>query len=285
MKGKLRTQGLAALCALLLLSSAPGGVDAASSNPAPAPAKDLLKENNLDIAYANTKGTMLLSLGLTKADDAERYMRAICEPNKPFAIVHSGYQAGDGKGTGRQTAANFTHEAGALFYTMWGSKAANNQSCIISTTEAWSGYTFLPYKTAKGEKLSGVTVKRIEKIRQRKAIQHERIGTIGKDTVVAVVQFEPRKGENPLAGIVLVTPDTTILLDLPGNNDSNSTWRVDDGGVIEASQFRVIASAKAASGYALGLEWFGAEGNSIYVLKQTGRRFEQVEHQGRYMSP
>lgn len=283
MRGKLRMQSLAACCALLLVASVPASVDAANSKPAPA--KDLLQASNLDIAYANNKGTMLLSLGLTKTDDAERYTRTICEPNKPFAIVHSGYQEGDDQGTGRQTAANFAHEAGALFYTKWDGKAAANQTCILSTTDAWSSYKFLAYKPANGEKLTAAIVKRIEAVRQRKVVKHERIGTISQNTAVAVVQYEPRKGENPLAGIALVTPDTTILLPLSGNDDPNSTWRVDDGGVIDASQFRVIVSAKSASGYALGLEWYGAEGNSIYVLKQTGRRFDPIMHQGRYMAP
>jgi|GEM_PF-1592267 len=287
MKSTILAQGLAAVCALALLAGSPAAAALAAGNGSTAKSgDDKLTKERIAIGYADQNGTRLLGL-MSAKEDAKPFTQAVCAPNEKLSIASAGYQQDDGQGSYRQSMWNFDHDEGALYRVKGKSKATPNNSCILTTKDAWTGYSFPVYKAAKGEKLSAALVARIEKVSHRKVIQHERIGTIGSNTTVALVEYDHSDG-TALAAIALITSATTVLYVLEGDaghSDGGSIWRVDDGGQIRASHFRIVTAARSASGYALGLEWYGTESNVVLVLKQKDRKFVEVDGGGRYIAP
>ncbi|WP_127532103.1 hypothetical protein [Paenibacillus kobensis] len=287
MVSSLVTKGIAAVCTIALLAGASGAAALAAGNGSSLKtAEDKLTKERIAVGYADQQGTRLLGL-IAKTDNAKPYTQAICTPNEKLAIASAGYQQEDEQSNHRQNMWNFDHDEGALYQVKGKRKAEPNDSCILTSKDAWSGYSFPSYKAANAEKLSAAIVTRIEKVSHRKVIKHERIGTIGQNSAVALVEYDHSDG-TALAAIALVTANTTVLYTLEGSAwdpDSSSIWRVDDGGQIRASHFRLITAAKSAKGYAIGLEWYGTESNAIFVLKQQGRQFAEVDGGSRYIAP
>lgn len=102
---------------------------------------------------------------------------------------------------------------------------------------------------------------------------------------IGLVVFEKKKGQKPLASLVVASKSGLLFEDFPGNDDLQSTWRVDDGGEIDASMFKVLFVTKSKVGYALAYEWFGFEGCSLNVIQQQGGKFRDILSNYRYTAP
>ncbi|BBH23580.1 hypothetical protein Back11_49250 [Paenibacillus baekrokdamisoli] len=239
----------------------------------------------LTFAYANQTGQHL-NVSQTTDDKPAAYTEAYCQPGHVLTISYEKTQKMGADSTGRNTAQNFLQDEGAIFGVNKG-RADDNQSCVVAKKGAFQGYTFYTFapSPAKGQ-LTDKVVKKITKHYQRKVVRQGLIAKIGKETSIALVEFQP-KGKHALASIVLVSPSGILYHDLPGEIDKDhySTWRVDDGGEILPEHFRFMFAAHSKQGYALGLEWFGAEGSSLYVLKQQKDQLVPVAHGARYTSP
>ncbi|HEY2491633.1 MAG TPA: hypothetical protein VGI33_01685 [Paenibacillus sp.] len=238
-----------------------------------------LKKESFSFAYTDKTGKRLLAFGNS---NPSQLTQAISSPGDLSAVKYMKHQTSRKDSNGRQTMWNFAQDEGDLFHLYRG-KLKGNDSIILATKDAFQGHQFLQYTPLKQGSFSKSVVSAIEKTKKRKIVKQ---GLIGKATAIQIglVEFE-RKSGKPLASIVMATKDGLIFEDLPGNNDEQSTWRVDDGGVIEPSMFTILFVTQSESGYSLGFEWIGVEGHYLKLIQQQADKFRTILEGSRYTAP
>ncbi|WP_152396846.1 hypothetical protein [Paenibacillus guangzhouensis] len=244
---------------------------------------DRLSEAKLTFAYADSTGTRLL--GFDQAHP-KQYTQAIAAPGRSHPIQYGKHQKLSEKSNGRNNMYNFDNDEGEIYKVLKG-KVSQDEAVVLATKDAFQGHTFLAYRSVKIKGLDKKTVQAIEKTKKRKVLKHWQIGEVPSEVQVGIIQFENVKGKKPLASFVLVTKNGVVFQDFEGNDDPDqySVWRVDDGGEMDPSLFRIMFLTRSASGYAVGYEWYGSESNGLYVLQQKGKNLLEVEHSSRYIAP
>jgi len=242
---------------------------------------DRLSDSKLTFAYADSTGTRLL--GFDQAHP-KQYTQAITAPGSSNLIQYVKHQKLSEKSNGRNNMYNFDNDEGEIYKVAKG-KVPQDEAVVLATKDAFKGHTFLAYRPVPIKGFDKKTVQAIEKAKNRKVRKHWKIGEVPSEVQVGVIEFERLKGKKPLASFVLVTKNGVLFDDYEGNEGDNSVWRVDDGGEMDPSLFRVIFLTRSASGYSVGFEWYGYESNGLYVLQQNGKSLRHVEHSSRYISP
>lgn len=267
------------LCLLLSLSlglSASATAAEVKSKPT-----DLLSDESFAFAYSDLSGTRLLS---DNSDHPKRFIQAISTPGIQTAITYVKHQKQSEKSNGRQTAWNFDNDEGELYKVAKG-KLTENETVILTTKDAFQGHTFLKYKALTKGGFTKTTLRSVESIKKRKIKKQGLIGEVSKEIQIGLVEFQRGKGQLPLASIVLSTPKGLVFHDMVGNDDPNSTWRVEDGGEIKPEWFNVLFVTKSKSGYSLAIENWGSEGTYTMILQQKDRTFRLVAGGARYTYP
>ncbi|MCI1695777.1 hypothetical protein [Aneurinibacillus aneurinilyticus] len=234
-------------------------------------------------AYADKTGKHLLAFDLNSSDRPKRFTKVICSPGNVRSVKYVKYQKEGKHSNHRNAASNITQDAGAWFDVVNG-KFKENESCLLIEKDAFKGHTFLPHKPVEQGEFSDEIIRKVTEFKKRKVIKQGLIGEISPGVQIGLVEFE-RKGKNVLASIVMTTPNGLVFKDFPATYDEVSTWRVDDQGEIDPQMFNILFVTKSKTGYTLGLEWIGFEGNSLSVLQQNGNTFYSINQSGRYMAP
>ncbi|WP_018758865.1 hypothetical protein [Paenibacillus terrigena] len=242
---------------------------------------DQLSDSKLTFAYADATGTRLLGFD---QKHPKQYTQAISAPGRGIPIQYVKHQKQSDESNGRNNMYNFNKDEGEIYKVVKG-KLPENESVVLAAKDAFQGHTFLAYRPVSIKGLDKKTVKAIEKAKKRKVLKHWKIGEVPSEVQVGIIEFERVKGKKPLASFVLVTKNGILFDDYEGNEGDNSVWRVDDGGEMDPSFFRVIFLTRSASGYSVGFEWYGYESNGLSVLQQNGKSLRQVEHSSRYIAP
>jgi len=244
---------------------------------------DQLSDSKLTFAYADATGTRLLGFD---QKHPKQYTQAISAPGRGIPIQYVKHQKLSDESNGRNNMYNFDKDEGEIYKVVKG-KLPENESVVLAAKDAFAGHTFLDYRALTKKNLDQKTVKAIEKAKNRKVLKQWKIGEVPSEVQVGIIEFERVKGKKPLASFVLVTKKGLVFDDFEGNEEENdySTWRVDDGNEMDPELFRVIFVTRSQSGYSVGLEWIGSEGNSIDVLQQEGKKFRIVDHSYRYTAP
>lgn len=244
-------------------------------------------------AFADEEGTRLMALtdGMEEPDAVkegtlDNYRLAIGEGGRQaLRIRYEKHQARSEQDNGRQAAYNFDNMEGDI-YAIEEGKATPNESYYLVTEEQFDVRALIPLKPSADLELPDDAAQKIAEAKGR-AIEHGWLLAHAQDgRRIYVIEFQ-RQGEDMLASLVWEEDNRLLWMDYPAAYDENSTWRVDDGGEISPDMFRFLFAARGADdGIVLGVQWLGAEGENLTVLRSSGDRFEETGISGgRYLSP
>lgn len=237
------------------------------------------------LGFANASGSRLLvdSPSEGKAP-SQAYNLAVGYHGQRLAVRYMSVQERNDADNGRQTSQNFDHLPGSLYEVVEG-KAEPNETYFLTTEQDMPAAVQLNMNSIREERTPDELISRLESSRKRQ-IQHiwplEQIETQGK---LYLVQFEP-KGHELLASLVLDSKEGLIMQDYPAQLEGYSAWRVDDGGKVMPEMFSFLWAVRTSEGFMLGVQWMGAEGESVTFLSREQNQFTELDvTYGRYMSP
>ena len=125
-------------------------------------------------------------------------------------------------------------------------------------------------------------------IKKRELIRCSLIARTSNALEVLAIQFV-NVDSSALASLVVVVADTSFLFrDFPAvyRNGGESTWRVDDEGVLSPTSFDVLFVAESPDGLVIAITWAGAEGEDSYLLRtDSAASLRTLSKAYRYWSP
>lgn len=231
-------------------------------------------------AFANATGTQLLAID--PGQEAAAFTTALCRDGRvDLRFVRT--QAGSGATNGRQVAANFDREAGALFELASGS-AAPDETCFVTTSEI--ARAAVPANPSSSPACTDGQSAALARQAQRELLHCWLLATAGSGTSILAAQFVT-VDTSALAALALFEDELRFFHPLPGRGGSDDgVWRVDDGGVFDPAALRLLFAAALPQGYALAVLWAGAEGESEQlVLADSTGKTRSVITAYRYWSP
>ncbi len=232
-------------------------------------------------AFANASGTRLLALsGLS---DPGRPYRAVCPGGKVFRVKYVQRKAATSKDTGRDTAANFDNHGGDLFQFV-GGRTRPDSTCFLMEEASLKQKTVVTSTPLGNKKCDPAQSKKVADEKGRAVAQCWRKLALGSGKELVLVRFEGR-GKSALASLVLLAPTGFAFMDFPGQDDATSTWRVDDGGILEPQDFAILFIMNEGGTMEFGLSWAGAEGAALQLLRLEGKSFRPILEEYRYWVP
>jgi hypothetical protein len=235
-------------------------------------------------AFPNSAGTQLLATS-DLAQPASLHT-ALCNGGRRLKVELERRQ-NERANDGRQWAANFDKLAGAIF-RIPEDKVDESAGCFLASDALLSSATVLPATPdSKHTACEAGLRSRIASSRSRQVSNCSTIATLAEGKRLILVEFE-RRGKDALAAIALVDGERMTFADYPAvfSGNGESLWRVDDGGRISPDDFRIVFLLQKGTGYTMGVEWLGAEGESLGVFVSAGdNRFTQVIEDSWYRSP
>lgn len=231
-------------------------------------------------AFANATGTQLLAID--PGQEAAAFTTALCRDGR-VDLRFVGTQARSDATNGRQVAANFDHEAGAVFELASGS-AEPDETCFVTT--AGLAAAAVPAVAASSPACTDGQSAALARQAQRELLHCWQLATAGSHANIVAAQFVT-VDTSALAALALFEGELRLFHPLPGRGDSDdSVWRVDDGGVFDPAALRLLFAAPVPHGYALAFLWAGAEGESAQiVLADSTVTARSVIGAYRYWSP
>lgn len=237
------------------------------------------------LGFADASGSRLLVDSPSEGKAPSRaYNLAVGYHGQRLVVRYVGLQERNDADNGRQTAQNFDHLSGSLYKVVEG-KAVPNETYFLTMEQDMPEAAQLDMTSIREEQTPVALISRLESSHKRQ-IQHiwplEQIDSQGK---LYLVQFEP-KGQELLASLVLDSKEGLIVQDYPAELEGYSAWRVDDGGEVLPEMFSFLWAARTPEGFVLGVQWMGAEGESVSFLSREQNQFTELAvSYGRYMSP
>ena len=237
------------------------------------------------LGFADASGSRLLVDSPSEGKvPSQGYNLAVGYHGQRLAVRYMSVQERNDADNGRQTARNFDYLPGSLYEIVEG-KATPNETYFLTMAQDMPEAAQLGMTSIREEQTPAALVRRLENTRKRQ-IQHiwplEQIDSQGK---LYLVQFEP-KGHELLASLVLDSKEGLIMQDYPAQLEGYSAWRVDDGGEVMPEMFSFLWAVRTSEGFMLGVQWMGAEGESVTFLSREQNQFTELDvTYGRYMSP
>jgi hypothetical protein len=274
-------------------SSAPGA-SRESSREAAAPTAPSGQGGEASFAFASSSGTALLTVmdtdhSTTLGDNAlKRLDMALCG-NQLLPVAYDAYQKAGPKDNGRHMSQNFDQREGYRFRILQG-RAADDESCLIGNRNFFAGKEVLTVSVQRWPPkacASGI-VSALSQLEGRGLVSCKEIGRLSTGEPVVVGEFQ-RRGNELLAAIGLNRSNGLVVYELPAKfePESQTGWRVGDGGSLENSEFVPLFVLRRMPGdeVELGIAWFGEEGASLLLLRSSGKRLIKVLQGYRYMLP
>ncbi|WP_379153472.1 hypothetical protein [Paenibacillus sp. sgz5001063] len=248
-----------------------------------------------NFGFADSTGKHILAAWEddSKLVEMKKLNRAVGHNGQLLTVRFEKWQPGHAETNGRDLANNFANLSGYVFTVEEGS-AATDETYYLAVSEVFAPGALLAVKPA------------VEQLHQLKAdhpvrtaifaLKQREIQSIWKLADLAdptgelhlyLVQFA-RQDKNMLFSLVLQKNTELSFTDYPAVIQDNeySVWRVDDGGEILPEMFSLLFAARTATGVALGINWWGAEGvNSFFLLQQGAYMKEMDIRYSRYTSP
>jgi hypothetical protein len=173
---------------------------------------------------------------------------------------------------------DFNNLSGNIFETTNGK--LEKQTFYFISKKDWFKKSLIPltnfYNSESSDypTVSDETVKKIEKLKNRKIIKSEFLAKTNTDAEICLFVFE-RKGNDMLASLVYSDGNITISKDYPAVYDEISTWRADGG--ENPGLFKILFLAKTDEGLILGLTWAAPEGENAYIYKEKNGVFTETQ--------
>jgi hypothetical protein len=213
-------------------------------------------------------------------------------PREMFAVSSSGEllsfqrlrkQKASPTNTDRYTAPNFNKLPGWVFQS---NQAGNPGKTILLVSASFlKSHTIVPIHSEQWAPLDSITKRRIESTRGLKINRSWVFASFAHDGRIAIVRFFPGR-DTVLASLVLFQNEKLVFEDFAGNaRDDETTWRVDDGGVISPDEFSIIAAFDSSGSLKLARTWAGTEGENDAFLGERGSIFSVIDEAYRYWVP
>jgi len=238
--------------------------------------------------FANYEGTRLMALtdgvdpGLVEEAKLKSYDMAIGQGGRTLKIRYEKHQSRTDQDNGRQSGQNFENIEGDL-YTVVEGMADPNESYYLVAEEQFDTGALIQLKVVDDLEMPEEVAKKIAEEKGRAIDKGWLRAVTDEDQRIFVVQFE-RQGDQMLASLVWQEGDRYVYMDYPAEYDEMGTWRVDDGGDI--TPFSFLFAAHSEEGIVLGVQWWGAEGENLFLLASSGERFKETGiSSGRYLAP
>lgn len=245
------------------------------------------------IATANNSTPFYFGLSNAKGNQVIIYDNNANIPHQLYAILPSGEKcllnfvekrARKPEDTGRQTANNFDNIGGVVFQTSH-ECLIGNRTIILIDPDSLDKHKPIPVKPNALPPLENADISRIETSRKLKIKSSWSLAGLSSNATIALVQFFPQ-GNSNIACLVLITKEGIVFEDYTGNTkDANSVWRVDDGGIFNPRDFKILAAFQSPYGLELIRAWSGPEGENSVLLREEGATFIKVLTQYRYWVP
>lgn len=275
------------------METEPAASPSGETSPAPEPSASSAEPfdfnafaDNASFGFAAAGGGKLLvaDSGEALADEmALSYTVAVGNGGQRIPVRYIGKQEGE---SATWTSYQFDSVAGDVFEAPDGT-AVENATYMLTNDVDFPVSVQVPLKTVERTELGEAERTGIADERGRAVDAGWVLAELGEEGVVALVQFE-RQGDDMLASLAVDAGEGAgwTYLDFPATYDETSTWRVDDGGVIDGSMFSLLLAARIPEGVALVVSWMGAEGESVLVVRQEGERLVDAGFgYSRYMVP
>ncbi|MHA6530025.1 hypothetical protein [Paenibacillus sp. BAC0078] len=271
-------------------TSDPGGSSEPVASAAPVAYLDTAKLTS-SFGFADGTGKHILATAENEGE-LERMKSlntAVGNNGQTLAVKFEKWQHGTANSNGRDMANNFANLSGYVFTVQEGS-ALTDQTYYLADSAEFNLQSLLAVKPASGEQQLGAddpVRKDIAALKQRDIQSIWKLADLPEERQLYLVQFV-RLDKDMLFSLALQEGTELSFMDYPAEikDDAYSVWRVDDGGEVTPDMFSLLFAAKTASGLALGLEWWGAEGVNSFFLLQQGKSFKEMDIQySRYTSP
>lgn len=244
-------------------------------------------------ALANTSGTKLI--GLDSVPHPEEIAKAVCDGNRVLDVRFAREQPGNPDAPARDSSHFFDILTGQVFDVVDGN-ANDDETCLLVTAAFLESRQPLPFAKpvrddeaakAPGEECAASTKEWLVKAGGRAVVRCAVLSTIAGHGRFVAVEYEPRERDF-LAALVLESADRLAGMELPASGDRPAgVWRVDDDGEFEPGNFELLFAlqSKVTSQIELGYSWIGAEGLSLHLIRDSGRKFVDVRSGYRYQAP
>ena len=235
-------------------------------------------------AFSDETGHRLLVNPDAAIQDEEASLIAIGQGGEPLAVRYAGAQQATEEDNGRQTAQNFSHQAGQMYEVTEGTAAPNATYFIIPKRHI-PKEALLTIQPAKPEQADGQVLQEIKNSKGRTVEQAWPLIQLPDGESLYLVQFV-REGDDMLASLALKHESGWLYYDYSAKYDPSSTWRVDDQGEVRPDMFSFLFAAESELGLVLGVQWMGAEGENVSFLSVSDDAITDLGLEyGRYMSP
>jgi hypothetical protein len=216
---------------------------------------------------------------------------ALCASGTSHPITFERRQLADGKGNGRQHSHQFEHLDGLVFKVTDNARLPEHEACFLASDAFAKSLTVVPVVSLTRRSWPPETpacnpslTKEIASRRKRAAARCWAIAESPAQAgiQVALVEFA-RQGKDALASLVVVDGRTTVFADHQGDaSRTDSVWRVDDGGVLNPAQFRVVFLARRGVAWVVAVSWQAPEGESLMLSESDGDTFRQLLQESWY---
>lgn len=258
------------------------GIALFAASPSPASAEERKQAQDpsvLAFAFADKTGRHLLAL--ESFPDPDSAVKAVCPDGKILTIRFREKKGPTTHNTGRAVASNFDN-LGGLYYTITDGRTYENAACLLVSGAFLKDKKVIPYESLKKKPSEPAIITRIEKAKTRTIVHSWGLIRIPEHGEIHLARFE-RINDAALASLVLLSQSGLVFFDLPGSyKDGNSLWRVDDGGKLTPDQFRISSVLLSNRGIELVVSWFGEEGESLMLLRESGAAFQVLLRSYRY---
>ncbi|MGG4340329.1 hypothetical protein [Paenibacillus lautus] len=235
-------------------------------------------------AFADETGHRLLVDPDAAIQDEQASLIAIGQGGVVLPVQYADLQQVTGKDNGRQTAQNFSHQAGQLYEVSEGA-AEPNATYFIIPKRHLPAEALMTIQPANPEEINGQELQNIKDSKGREVDKAWPIVQLPEGESLYLVQFV-RQGDDMLASLALKRDSGWLYYDYPAKFDPSSTWRVDDQGEVRPEMFSFLFAAKSELGFVLGVQWMGSEGENVSLLSVSEDAITDLGlTYGRYMSP
>lgn len=232
--------------------------------------------------FCDSSGRFLLAVD-HRSPPARPYFAAL--PNGdlvPLRFV--GLQTESKHGTGRHIQSNFGNLGGALFETM-DAKLVPDGTYLVVSGHFLSNHRPIPLRALDTVPFDSSWSARVRLERGRELERTWRRHGLDSIGEIGLVLFH-RTRDEALASLVAAWGGKLHYEDYPGNiSDTESIWRVDDGGVFSPRDISCIAAFRSPTGIMLARTWSGGEGESSALLRDSLGRLVPTLESYRYWSP
>ena len=227
-------------------------------------------------AFPDPGGSRLLTLA--NPSQPALLHTALCNGGGRFSVRFERRQAEIKGHNGRHTPNNFDKLEGDVFTVLQG-KIEESANCFLASDSLLSSATVLPAEPQATFNECEPDVRLgLASSRSREVLHCWTIARLPANRRLVLVEFA-RRDKDALASVALIDGNRIIFADYPAvfKGEGEDLWRVEDGGVLSATDFQVVFLLQRGSFYTLGISWLGAEGRSLAVfVSQGNNRFTRV---------